>query len=155
MASLQQKPASGLSRIFRGHGRAIFLGLVAGAAVIFGIGWFMSPVDSRAYEFRKLMEVATHHLSGLPQSDATPEPIVVQLSPDLVQVTAIALGHPRLAVINGKSLAEGDRFVVHTPTYSVAVTLRVLRISDGHVDFSDGTQVVSARLTKPSSSTKP
>jgi hypothetical protein len=62
-------------------------------------------------------------------------------------VTAIALGHPRLAVINNKPVTEGDTIVVHAPTRSVALTLRVVKISDGRIDFSDGTQVFSAQLT--------
>jgi hypothetical protein len=63
-------------------------------------------------------------------------------------VTSIALGHPRLAVINGKQVTEGDLITVHTPTRSIAVTLRVLEISDRQVKLSDGTQVITAHLSK-------
>jgi hypothetical protein len=64
-------------------------------------------------------------------------------------VTAIVLGHPRLAVINGRSLAEGDNLVLHAPTMSVAITLRVLRISDGRIELTDGTQTITAQLNVP------
>ena len=75
-----------------------------------------------------------------------PQAIVVQLNADLVRVTSIALGHPRLAVINGKQVAEGDQITVHTPIRSIAITLRVLEISDRQVRLSDGIQVITAHL---------
>jgi hypothetical protein len=64
-------------------------------------------------------------------------------------VSAIALGHPRLAVINGRSVAEGDSITVHTPSHAVAVTLRVVKIADGRISLTDGTQVITTRLTVP------
>ena len=78
--------------------------------------------------------------------------MVVQLSTDVIRVTAIALGHPRLAVINGRSVTEGDTVTVHTPNHAVAVTLRVVKIADGRIDLTDGTQTVSARLVVPTPS---
>jgi hypothetical protein len=56
------------------------------------------------------------------------------------------LGHPRLAVINGRAVAEGDWITLHGPNRAVAVTLRVLKIADGRVDLTDGTQTISAQL---------
>jgi len=98
---------------------------------------------------RKLIAVGTRMLSSAAHPAMPPTPIVVQLSTNLVQVTSIALGHPRLAVINGKQVAEGDTITVHTPARSVAITLRVLEISDRQVKLSDGTQLVTAHLIKP------
>jgi hypothetical protein len=64
-------------------------------------------------------------------------------------VTAISLGHPRLAIINGQQVAEGEWITVHTPVASVALSLKVLRIGDGRIDLSDGTQEITARLELP------
>jgi hypothetical protein len=87
-------------------------------------------------------------LSGGTHPSTPPMPIAVQLNADLIQVTSIALGHPRLAVINGKQVTEGEAIAVHTPTRSVTISLRVLEISDHQVKLSDGTQVVTAHLSK-------
>jgi hypothetical protein len=124
------------------------------ALVLFGIiavsivGWISTGPTPYASSIRKLVGVATQSVTG-PHPSLPPEPIVIQLSTEVLQVTAIALGHPRLAVINGTSVTEGDRIVVHVPTHSVALTLRVLKIADGRVDLSDGMHVVTARLTVP------
>ena len=68
----------------------------------------------------------------------------------MVRVSAIALGHPRLAVINGKTIAEGDRVTLQAPNAAVALILRVVKIGDGSIDLSDGTKLFSAQLTIPS-----
>lgn len=98
---------------------------------------------------RKLLNVSTRSLSASQHSQVTPAPILVQMRADLLHVTAISLGHPRLAIINGQQVAEGDRVTVYTPTASLALTLKVLRIGDGRIDLSDGTQVITARLEMP------
>jgi hypothetical protein len=64
----------------------------------------------------------------------------VKISSDMVHVTAISLGQTRLAIINGKQLAEGNELV--TP----AARLRIVKISDGQVQLSSGTQVLTAPL---------
>jgi hypothetical protein len=97
--------------------------------------------------FRKLVSVGTQMLSSDPHAATPLQPIVVQLNADLVQVSSIALGHPRLAVINGKQVAEGDTITLHTPTRSIAITLRVVEIADRRVILTDGTQMVTAHLT--------
>src|SRR5205823_13666712 len=94
----------------------------------------------------KLMLVAARSVSASPHIVTPPAPIVVQISLDLLHVTAISLGHPRLAVINGEQVAEGDRITVHTPAASVAVTLQIVRIADSRIDLTDGTQVITAQL---------
>jgi hypothetical protein len=112
--------------LFTGNGRAIFLGIVLGAMVLCTTGFFYTRYQSarRQEEARRqLLTVATHS-----------------------HVTAISLGHPRLAIINGQQAAEGDQVVIHTPAASAAITLRILTIFDGRVDLSDGTQVISVRL---------
>jgi CCR4-NOT transcriptional regulation complex NOT5 subunit len=139
--------------IFCGNGRAIFAGILAGVLLISIAGWIFSRhnlVDRESAPVRKLMHATTHSVSASPHSTATPAPIIVQISSDSLRVSAIALGHPRLAVINGQQVAEGDTVTLHTPMRSVAVTLRVIRIADGRIDLSDGLHVLTARLTVPS-----
>lgn len=128
--------------LFSGNGRAIFIGLVAGAVLICAVGILYKRNQAarrQAEEARQLMAVSTHSISS-------PEPIVVKISADLIHVSAISLGHPRLAIINGQLVAEGERITVHAPSASVAVTLKVVRIGDGQIELSDGTQVIKARL---------
>jgi len=149
--------SSGRSRLkgdglFTGNGRAIFIGLGVAAVVIFGSGWIFERHLSLKHDevaVPKVIPVITQSVLGPPPSNATPRPVVVHINADVLRVSAIVLGHPRLAVINGHSVAEGDTFVLHTPTKSVAVTLRVLKISDGQIELSDGTQVITARLNIP------
>ena len=134
--------------LFTGNGRAIFLGLIAGAILICGIGVLYKrhqAIRRQTEEERMLLAVST-------QSISPPDPIVIKISGDLIHVSAISLGHPRLAIINGRSVAEGEFITIHTPTANIAVTLRVLKISDGRIDLSDGTQVITARLEIPPSS---
>ena len=120
-------------------------GLIAGAVLICAIGVLYRRHEAarqHAEEQRKLLAVST-------QSISRPEPIVIKISADLIHVSAISLGHPRLAIINGRSVAEGEFITIHSPTANVAVTLRVLKISDGRIDLSDGAQVIAARLEIP------
>lgn len=145
--------ALGGSRLFAGHGRAILAGIAAGAVVISIAGTiFHRQHHLKAEEVAvpKVLSVATRKVFGSSRSEATPVPMVVQIDADVLRISAIVLGHPRLAVINGRTVAEGDTIVVHTPARAVAVTLRVLKISEGQVKLSDGTQVVMARLSIPS-----
>jgi hypothetical protein len=95
----------------------------------------------------QLIEVKTSSVSAPPPATATPAPILVQISADVLHVSAISLGHPRLAVINGRSVGEGDYLPVRTTPASVTVKLRVLRIADGRVDLTDGTQTISTSFT--------
>jgi hypothetical protein len=139
--------------LFSGNGRAIFIGIILGAVVLSTIAVFYSRYQAARRhdeERRKLLAVTTHSISAPAQPEAKPAPIVVNISADMIHVTAISLGHPRLAIINGQQATEGDRITIHTPTASVAVTLRVLKIYDGRIDLSDGTQVITVRLEIPS-----
>lgn len=131
--------------VVSGNGRAILFGLTLAAVLICAVGLFYKRqhlVRQRAQDERKLVSVSTHSISP-------PAPIVIKLSADQIHVSAISLGHPRLAIINGQQLGEGEQITVHTPSANIAVTLRVLKISDGRIELSDGTQVISARLEIP------
>jgi hypothetical protein len=68
----------------------------------------------------------------------------VPVTPDMLHVTSIALGEPALAVVNGKSLAKGDSFVVATAAGNA--TLRVMNIEDGRVQFNYHGQLIEAKL---------
>jgi hypothetical protein len=98
----------------------------------------------------RVIEVATRKVAPSSNSAGTPQPLVVSFGPEMLQITAISLGHPRLAVINGRTVAEGDTIVVHGPTHSVAVSLRVTEIADGYVDLFDGVETVRTQFALPS-----
>jgi hypothetical protein len=140
------------SRLFSGNGGLIFMGILAGIVAFPIIGRISSNranAQRRAMEATKLLTVTTQRLSSSPKAVNTPPPILVHIDPQVLRVTAISLGHPRLAVINGNQVAEGDFFTVHTPTASVAVTLRVLKIGDGRIDLAAGLQLITVHLAVP------
>jgi hypothetical protein len=97
-------------------------------------------------EWPRFIKARTRSLAAGPDAVATPAPIIVQLSPEMVRVTAISLGHPRLAVINGQTLSEGESVTVSKSNDAVALTLRVVKISDGRIDLTDGKNLFSARI---------
>ena len=123
---------------------------VAGLIGAVVVHWLVhrGNIQEEAIAIRKLVVVGTRMLARAGHQPNPPNAIVVQLNADLLQVTSIALGHPRLAVINGKQVAEGEQVIVHTPTRSISVALRVLEISDRQVTLSDGTQVITVHLSK-------
>ncbi|MDP9186168.1 MAG: hypothetical protein M3O72_02265 [Verrucomicrobiota bacterium] len=139
-----------------GNSRWVFIGAIIGAMLlsIGGIIFGRHPQkEGDRFGVATFIKARTHSL-GVPGSTEPPAPIVIQLSADMVRVSAIALGHPRLAVINGKTVTEGDSVTLQAPNSAVALILRVVRIGDGSIDLSDGTKMFSARLTIPSP-TKP
>lgn len=133
-----------------GSSRWLFIGVLIGALLLSIAGIVFTrhrdkngdPIRLPTFIKARTQSVATG--AGVP-----PAPIVVQLSADMVRVSAIALGHPRLAVINGRTVTEGDNVTLHAPNTSVALILRVSKIGDGAIEFSDGKQYFSAQLTIP------
>jgi hypothetical protein len=87
---------------------------------------------------------------ALPDSRESPDsasdtfPPLVPIRPDMLQVTSIVLGKPRLAIVNGEPLGEGEWFRVKTPLGSANV--RVILIQDGLVRFKHGGQIIDVRL---------
>jgi hypothetical protein len=77
---------------------------------------------------------------NLPEPPAPPLPV----TQDLLRVTAIVLGDAPLAVVNGKTLAEGDWLEVRMAQGVAA--LRVTRIEDRVVHFGYAGQTIDARL---------
>jgi hypothetical protein len=138
--------------IMSGNARWICIGLVI-AVMLISIGGLIfgrhAMKEGDRFGFPTFIKARTHSLAVAGTAEA-PVPIVIQLSADMVRVSAIALGHPRLAVINGKTVAEGDSVTLQAPNSAVALILRVARIGDGSIDLSDGTKMFSAQLTIPS-----
>lgn len=131
--------------VFSGNARGMFFGLIFGGLLICAIGLLYARDRANrqhAAEQRQLLAVST-------QSVTMPQPITIKIDAGLVHVTAISLGHPRLAIINGRQVTEGEQILIHTPNANVAVALRVLKIGDGQIQLSDGTQVIIARLELP------
>jgi hypothetical protein len=73
------------SRIFSGNGRAIFLGIVAGAILISTAGFVFirhERAKREAITTPRLLHVATRSVSASPDTITTPAPMVVQISAD-------------------------------------------------------------------------
>lgn len=74
-----------------------------------------------------------------------PEPSpTVTVTADMLHVTSIALGRPRLAVVNGVELTEGQSLEVKAGDETAI--LRLTSIGDGTVTFKLGGQIFSAKL---------
>lgn len=102
---------------------------------------------SADYWFEREHSVPVRPLSVLKpirQALPTPPSPPLQVSPDLLHVTSIALGHIPLTVVNGKRLAEGDWLELRTSDGVAA--LHVLKIEDGAVQFGYGGKVISGRF---------
>jgi hypothetical protein len=138
------------SGIFSGKGRWIFIGILLGALIISAAGLLFSRHEQSRWRppppVPKLFSVTTRNISSSPNSSATPGPVLIQIRPESLRVTAISLGHPRLAIINGTQLSEGDYLTVHTAGAAIVVRLKVLKIADGRIDLQNGTQLICARL---------
>ncbi len=115
-----------------------------GAAALFILALIFGQHGGNRFGFPIFIKARTRDLAAGPASAASPAPIVIELSNDMVRVSAISLGHPRLAIINGKAVT------LQAPESSIGVTLRVVRIGDGSINLSDGKKMFSARLTTPS-----
>ena len=68
----------------------------------------------------------------------------IPVNNDMLHVTSIALGSPRLTIVNGKRLAIGDWLILKTPTGNASV--RIESIEDGSVQFKHGDQTIDAPL---------
>jgi hypothetical protein len=126
--------------LFVGNGRMIGAALSLAALLFSAIGVYSRRRPAPhppAKQERNFVAAPTPRISP-------PEPIAVRISANLIHVSATSMGDPRLAIINGQLVGEGEQITVHTPAASTAVSLRVLKI--GQILLSDGTQVITARL---------
>ena len=135
--------------LFSGNGLAIFVGLLLGCFLLTGAGWFYNRAEHRAAAAPILIGAATVSVSASEHELVPLAPIMVQIAAEHIRVSAISLGHPRLAVINGQQLGEGEFLSVHAPTVRVEMKLQVKKIADGRIELSDGTQIITARLSLP------
>ena len=133
-----------------GGGRAIFIGLLLGALAVTAGGYFSQSseaVEHQLASVRRFFAVRTSSVLVVKPEGANTGPLRVEIHPSMLRVTAIALGHPRLAIINGKEVTEGDSLTLNSPDGSISVTLRIVNIVEGRIELTDGTQVLTAPLS--------
>jgi hypothetical protein len=135
-----------------GNSRWLFIGAVIGAMLLSVAGIVVRQYRDKNGEPLRFPTFIKARTSGLAAAGTTDPPpaIVIQLSADMVRVSAIALGHPRLAVINGRTVTEGDNVILQAPGSAVALILRVAKIGDGSIQLSDGKNLYYAQITIPS-----
>ncbi len=135
-------------RFFNAKRIAATLGIVA-AAIIVGLGVIYWKASDR---YPVVVAI------GLPDGDAQGDPLanrsgpLVPVEPAMLQVTSIALGEPRLAIVNGRPLAEGEWMLVDTRLGAASV--RVIAIQDGLVRFRHGGETIDVKL-QAAKQTKP
>ena len=125
---------------FSGKDRAIFAAIILGAVLVCTfaiIHWRQRTASRPAKDDGKRPAVSTPSIAAKS---------IVKTNADLIHVSAISLGDPRMAIINGRLVGEGEEIILHPPGGSVAVTLRLKKISDGEVELSEGARVIKARL---------
>src|SRR5438132_9437733 len=93
-------------------------------------------VGGSGYLIRELHHqvVNASSAAGLPASIVPNLPPIV--SADMLHVSSVALGRTPIAVVNGTFVSEGQSIQLQTPEGSAV--LRVVRISDGVVEFKYG-----------------
>jgi hypothetical protein len=110
--------------------------------VLSGVALFaLSLVGGSGYVIHRLHNELGVASKFLPLPDPSPS---VTVTPDMLHVTSIALGQPRLAVVNGVELTEGQSLEVKAGDGSAI--LRLTSIVDGVVTFKLGGQTFSAKL---------
>lgn len=141
-----------------GNGFAIFAGIGLGGLLICGVSTMLitrhaaveQVAPARLVPIAPVTPVvvrrpaATAH-SALPSATAAPEP---ELPADALRVSSIALGHPRLAVINRQEVTEGDWVYVDSGSSHLRLRLRVIRIADGRVELTLGRRVIAVPLAQ-------
>ncbi|HST31534.1 MAG TPA: hypothetical protein VLK27_11935 [Chthoniobacterales bacterium] len=117
----------------------LWLGFIVCSAIFAGgvIHW----IQSRYYPVVVAISPPDERLIKDPLDNSGP---LIPLSPELLHVTSIALGNPRLTIVNGRRLAEEEWLVVKTSLGEASV--RVLSIQDGFVRFKHGGETIDARL---------
>jgi hypothetical protein len=99
------------------------------AALVGGSGYVIREAHRQVAVARSVV--------GLP----TPPPI----TPDMLQVSSIALGRAPMAVVNGGLVSEGA--TLQLPTTGGTALLRVAKIKDGAVEFRYSGETISVGLS--------
>lgn len=73
-----------------------------------------------------------------------PASVPAKIEATSLRINSIALGDPRLAVINGRELAEGDALTLQIG--GANVVLHVVKIDEGAVSFSQGSSVFAVKM---------
>jgi hypothetical protein len=144
------------SGIFCGLSRHLFLGILLGALLLSLVGAFYTHRRQLKRNLfgadpspppRVSLPVVPKQVSAAPVPLSTPAHVIIHITPEVLHLTSIALGHPRLAVVNGRSFAEGDKLTVHIGNDVGAVTLTVIRIADGSVELTDdGVHIITVKF---------
>lgn len=112
---------------FSGSGIAIFIGLGIAAVLITVLTTHYGGAASTAHprDLRQVQSIVPAKQTPVPSPpEVDAAALRIALSPELFRVTAISLGHPRLAVINRQQVAEGDWINVYTPNACFDKTAR-------------------------------
>jgi hypothetical protein len=129
---------------FSGKDRAMFAAILLGAILLCCLTfthWRQRNPVHAARQDPRVPSVSTP--VSTPIVAAEPN---LKISADLIHVSAISLGDPRLAIINGRLVGEGEKIILHPAGAPATVSLRLRKISDGEIELSDGAQVIKARL---------
>jgi hypothetical protein len=130
--------------VFSGNGRAIFVGIVAGAGILSILGLTYTRYQEQKRQREAVARGAAITMPSTPRTESPVPPASILISH--IHVTAISLGEPRLAILNGQQVMEGESITISLPGQLTTVRLRVAKIVDGRVDLSDGSQVIPALL---------
>jgi hypothetical protein len=126
---------------FSGKDRAIFAAIILGAILLCTVAvihWRQRTATQPApRKDPEAPSVSTPIVAAAPNG---------KIIADQIHVSAISLGDPRMAIINGRLVGEGEQITLHPPGATAAVTLQVRKIFDGEVELGDGAQVIKARL---------
>ena len=133
--------ADDAGRAFSAVGRIAIIGGII-FAVIVSAGLVLYRTHSQKYPVVVTIGVPDKGASGDPLAHALGP--LVPVKPEMLRVSSIALGNPRLTIVNGKRVGEGDWLVVQTPLG--AASLRIVQIEDGIVRFRHGGDTISAKL---------
>jgi len=134
---------------FSGKDRAVLAAIVLGAILLGFITFTHWRQRAAVHPARE--DGRTPAASTKPAVAAEPK---ARISADQIHVSAISLGNPRMAIINGRLVGEGENITLQPAGAPAAVSLRLRKISDGEIELSDGAQVIKVRLA-PARTSKP
>jgi hypothetical protein len=111
------------------------------------LGLLLSTFAYSRFHPRRTQEAVAPELVAIPSTHPHSSPVPVpppQPDPDMminletIHITAISLGNPSIALINGQQMAEGDELVLPPSKSGQEINLRVAKIADGRVEFTNG-----------------